>query len=739
MSPYIVHVPYGDAAVGRWQVEGVIDDEIRRMAGGDSGREEDIKRYVRSYPVVYVVHGDGTNRHSNRPEYVVYVGESTDIVRRTMQHLHADAKKRSDWATLVEQSRVHPADVRQYIIGDRFFNKSLTLDVENRMMQYMSSCDRVKRINNRRGNPQGEYYTSAMFDAIFHDIWASLHQQDPMLFPAEEFIRDSALFKASPFHRLSQEQQDAEQEIMETLREVQHSMGDNSTLIMVEGAAGTGKTVLLSNLFCQMLNEAEENADENDDDPAQSPSMERLSTYLLVNHGEQLRVYNQIAMKLGLQQEPYQIVMKPSTFIKRHSKKDPENSDKPVCREETVDDGWTKRGRKKTKRVKHYVPDDKKVDVVLVDEAHLLMTQGNQGYTGTNMLADLLRRAKVVIAVFDPSQILQTSQRWKQEDMEKLFPADRAEGKGATRSFLLEDVPVDSRRVVLRHQFRVAADKATTDWLEKLIHEGTITDLQPDKGLRAPQSRDDDMPEWLREPYDIKVFDSPLELMSAIQEKAKEPAGGVNGKGLSRVLATYDWEYSGAGGNKDEGDGLWRVQLYRSDDVWKKGKPESLQDVDVDAGTHQPLVFDFPWNYQLEDTPEEKALGRIAEQAWAEKPHTIGEIGSTYTIQGFDLNYAGVIIGPSVSFDEESNRIVFNPGESASRRAVNERRDLFPDAEGSILEEQTKRIAVENLRNELNVLLTRGVHGLYVFAVDPKLQAALKNHVPREKGHERDQ
>ncbi len=31
------------------------------------------------------------------------------------------------------------------------------------------------------------------------------------------------------------------------------------------------------------------------------------------------------------------------------------------------------------------------------------------------MLHDLLRRAKVVIAVFDPNQILQTSQRWSEE------------------------------------------------------------------------------------------------------------------------------------------------------------------------------------------------------------------------------------------------------------------------------------------------------------------------------------
>ncbi|EQC72703.1 hypothetical protein HSISS2_201 [Streptococcus sp. HSISS2] len=33
------------------------------------------------------------------------------------------------------------------------------------------------------------------------------------------------------------------------------------------------------------------------------------------------------------------------------------------------------------------------------------------------------------------------------------------------------------------------------------------------------------------------------------------------------------------------------------------------------------------------------------------------------------------------------------------------------------------------LRNELNVLLTRGVNGLYIYAVDEELQQALKNAI----------
>ena len=53
---------------------------------------------------------------------------------------------------------------------------------------------------------------------------------------------------------------------------------------------------------------------------------------------------------------------------------------------------------------RHKDPDS--VDVVFVDEAHLLFTQGNQGYSGKNQLDDIVKRAKVVAIVFDENQIV---------------------------------------------------------------------------------------------------------------------------------------------------------------------------------------------------------------------------------------------------------------------------------------------------------------------------------------------
>lgn len=39
-----------------------------------------------------------------------------------------------------------------FIIGHEYFNKSLTLDIENRLMHYMMSVERVKHVYNLRDN-----------------------------------------------------------------------------------------------------------------------------------------------------------------------------------------------------------------------------------------------------------------------------------------------------------------------------------------------------------------------------------------------------------------------------------------------------------------------------------------------------------------------------------------------------------------------------------------------------------
>lgn len=671
-----------------------------------------LKHYLLKFPTVYIVH------KKEYEKYTVYVGETNDIEARTKQHLNTDTKVRDDWEKLSE------GEVKQYIIANKHFNKSLTLDVENRFMQYLLSVDSIDKVNNRRPNPQGEYYPEEEFERIFSEIWVQLHDMDPVLFPEEGIIRDSALFKASPFHKLTSEQENIERKVIDIVNKILKSKNkcdsNSSTLILLEGDAGTGKTVLISDLFYKICNrlskikkqlrgynyeDTEEENEEEDSDYEYkqfSTINNRKTACIIVNHKEQVNVYNQIATKLRLQKNNDELVMLPSQFINRFSEQ-------------------TEQGRGIIDSPKRCC------DVALIDEAHLLNTQANQAYSGSNMLYDILRRSRVVIAAFDPNQILQSNQRWNSEELEKLLGTDYKYKKysgdntndGGTLP-LNNSTSVNVCRFILENQMRMKANENVLEWIKNFVYNGCVDTFPV---CRNSETKNADL-DTKNKPFDFKVFDSPIKLFNAIKSKSEEKASGYNGHGLSRIVATYDWEYKSNKNNPNAVNGTWNVDLHCDNNgQWHMG----LGEYSVSSGSELEIleregkIFSHPWNYQLSslDSPKHSHSIKETRKSWAEQPHTINEIGSTFTIQGFDLNYAGVIIGPSVQYRD--GKVVFCPENSRNDKATNKRHTK--DLSGK------KKIAldysIDNLKNELNVLLKRGVNGLYIFAVDAELEKAL--------------
>lgn len=546
---------------------------------------KDEQNLLINYPTVYII--NKSNRH-RKTDYTVYVGETNDIQRRTLQHLYNDPQSRDDWKKLSKTN-----DALMYIIGHQHFNKSLTLDIENRMMHYLSGVNVVSHLNNRRDNAQNDYFTSDEMVPIFDKIWRKLHKKMPDLFPVQRIIEESALFKASPFHKLTRSQIDAKNEILNIV-DKSLSSGKRNQLVLVQGEAGAGKTVLMSNIFYDLAKEANHS----------------LSVAMMVNHPQQEKVYRQILAKLDMGTNAQ--VIKVPTFINNYSPSDP-------------------------------------MDVAFVDEAHLLLTQQSQAYYGhgTNELMDIVERAKVIIAVYDKHQILRSSQIIENDD------------KALVNKYV-------NYRVTLHNQMRIDASQAMIDWLRNLIDNQKI--------IKAPK---DDR-------YDLKIFDDPAKMQQAIETKTQENET----RGISRMLATFDWPYSR---NRKKDGTLWEV----SEGDWH-----------------------MPWNLQTK--PDKSYKSKIngvkySDLSWVEQPHTISEIGSTFTVQGSDLNYAGVEIGPSVKY--RHGKIIFDPSASSNKKAIQNRK---------MHDDTKKNFGEQLLKNELNVLLTRGVHGLYLHAVDPQLQAALK-------------
>ncbi|MFW2451267.1 GIY-YIG nuclease family protein [Staphylococcus cohnii] len=146
-------------------------------------------KYLLRYPTVYII-----NNKKSANNFEVYVGETADIRNRTRQHLNIDRKMKTFWEDFSKSN--HSS---MYVIGHELFNKSLTLDIENILMQYLLSVDKISRVHNSRTNQQNEYFTSDKLEEIFSDIWKSLNEKNKSLFPIESIIKDSAIFKASLF------------------------------------------------------------------------------------------------------------------------------------------------------------------------------------------------------------------------------------------------------------------------------------------------------------------------------------------------------------------------------------------------------------------------------------------------------------------------------------------------------------------------------------------------------------
>lgn len=569
-----------------------------------------------NYPIVYIHYWPSqtlsyiekkTGVERTVTKYDVYVGESNDIIGRTNQHYDTGKKANSEqdaWQYSLVNIKHNNIIPRIIVIGCKHFNKSFTLDVENRLIEYVIAMqDSVRCSLNGRGNPQGAYYPHEEFDSVFSKIWEGLRSINRNLFLPETRIKDSAIFKASPLKKLKPEQIEAKELIIKKVCDAFES-GKDGQLIFVQGEAGTGKTVLTTSTFYELIKRGAETPL-----PGQ-PVFPKMKCHLMVNHDQQAHVYEQMAKRLGLGDD---IVSRPTSFINRFNK-------------------------------------GNKVDVAFIDEGHLLWTQKHQAYSSdaANQLADIMERARVTVIMFDEYQVLTTEEYWEPAILEKY------------KQLSIQQ----HNHIILSNQLRMNCSPSTMAWINGFVLNKRI-------GLFNPDSM-----------YDVRSFDSPEHLHQAITKiAAKEDSK------LSRLVATYDWDYNQA--SNPTNSKFWEVRIGD---------------------------WSLPWNYEREKELSLKEKKSIKPLAWAEQKQTIDEVGSTFTIQGFDLSYVGVILGPSVQYRD--GHVMFCPEHSKNKKATRNR---------TLTDGSKAQFGEIFIRNEVKVLLTRGVNGLYIYACDPALRQALKD------------
>nr|WP_157002073.1 DUF2075 domain-containing protein [Agromyces laixinhei] len=182
--------------------------------------------------------------------------------------------------------------------------------------------------------------------------------------------------------------------------------------------------------------------------------------------------------------------------------------------------------------------------------------------------------------------------------------------------------------------------------------------------LRAesPESRTFDQ-------YEFRVFDDVGTMHDVIRARDEQ-------HGLARLAAGYAWP-------------------------WKSKNDPAAFDIELDGRG-------LRWNRTQVD--------------WINSPGSIDEVGSIHTVQGYDLNYAGVIIGPDLRFDAVNGQLYVDRGSYHDKKG----KENNPTLGITYTDDDLLRF----ITNIYGVLLTRGMRGTFVYAWDPALRDYLRRFIP---------
>lgn len=411
------------------------------------------------WPLVYIL-SDGDTK-------TAYVGETTDAYSRMGTHLKHKTKSKL--------TSVH-------LITSEKFNKSATLDIESNLIKYMSGDNKFTLLNGNLGLANHNYYQKKeVYWDIFNTIWNQLRAEGISKHSIEH-IDNSDLFKYSPYKSLTKEQSQGLFQILQSL-----ATGKYGNTI-VEGGAGTGKTILAIFLFKMLSSQLEDfsfkefGAEEN--------------TYL--------DLVNQIKKVLP---NPKMALVVPMSSFRTTLKKVFKNI----------------KGLSASMVIGPAQVSKEKYDLLVVDESHRLRRRVNLGaYFGAfdkacialnldkhnaSELDWVTMQSKHTVLFYDEGQSIKPSDAKKEQF--DLIKRDK-------KTSILK----------LKSQFRVKGGNAYVEYIDSLLHDK----------LKGDSSK------FNSKEYEFTMFDSLETMIEQIKLRDKE-------SGLSRLIAGYSWEWKS---NKDK-------------------------------------------------------------------------------------------------------------------------------------------------------------------------------------------
>ncbi len=284
-------------------------------------------------------------------------------------------------------------------------------------------------------------------------------------------------------------------------------------------------------------------------------------------------------------------------------------------------------------------------DCVIVDEAHRCFNSkyGQGVVSDINMIEKTIENSLVNIFFIDPLQQVSTYDELTIEMIKEY-------AKKYGSEFIHSD------RLQLTSQFRCLGGSNYFEFIKNLlgIENTSIKKFYPSTN---------------NETFVFKVYDNPKKMHEDIKK--------LNEKYPSRLVAGFTRDHE------------WESKM-------EEGFIEGIFD------------FNYPeFDFKI------KRNKKTNKKAFINRPESIDEVGCTYTIQGTDLDYAGVIIGRDLIYRD--GKIIIKPEEHAKTDSEWRQKNRF-----------SKEGLITLTRNHYYVLLTRARKGTFVYCEDKELNEYLK-------------
>ena len=535
--------------------------------------------YARNlWPVVYVLNG-GKKKQA-------YIGESTNIVSRVSTHLANTQKNQLSSLELISSDK---------------FNKSAALDIEANLIRYIAADGEFELLNSNLGIANHNYYQKhELYRGIFEEIWDELRAKG-IAKHSLLHLNNSDVFKYSPYKSLTLEQEQGLHNILKCL------LDNDSNRVVVEGGAGTGKTILAIYLFKLLLS----------DDSIYLEELEDTNTSILQSLVDKFKAqYPNPKIALVVPMSSFRSTLKKAfRGVKGLSAK------MVISPSEATKDDF---------------------DLLVVDESHRLRRRVNLGayYGAFDKACELLGLDKSNSSELDWMLMKSKKTVFFYDVQQSIKPSD-------VLSEDVERLKNDPHTIVtkLKSQFRSQGGNKYSDFINALF-DGSL------KSNSVFNHKD----------YEMVLYESLPELVADVKARDSQ-------YGLSRLVAGYAWP-------------------------WKSRKDPDAFDIEIEE-------VSLRWNTTASD--------------WINSEGAVDEVGCIHTTQGYDLNYTGIIFGPEISFDPDTNEIV-----------IIEENYFDKNGKQSIKDPNELKSFIVNI---YKTILLRAIRGTYIYVCDPKLREYLSQYI----------